>query len=96
MFAEGRRRRVGGLTILTIDTNDPVTRVGLVVDRRVGNAVMRNRVKRRLRAALRLVPLGQGRDHVVIATAAVVAADFRTLVRWLDKGCGERTSEGET
>lgn len=93
VFAEGRRRRTGGITVLTIDTDHPVTRVGLVVNRRVGNAVLRNRVKRRLRAALRSVDLGQGHDHVVIATPAVATADFGTLVRWLEIGCGHRETE---
>lgn len=50
--------------------------------RAVGNAVRRNRAKRRLREALRRVPLVEGRDYVVIASRAAVDAPFETLVGW--------------
>lgn len=57
------------------------TRSGFVVGRRVGNAVVRNRAKRRLREALRaryaaLVP---GMDLVWIARPPVATAGFRAI-----------------
>jgi ribonuclease P protein component len=61
-------------------------RVGFVVSRAVGGAVVRNRVKRRLRAAMaeQIVPLSQRErggscDIVVRATAAAGAASFEDL-----------------
>jgi ribonuclease P protein component len=56
--------------------------VAVVAGRPVGNAVRRNRAKRRLREALRQVPIRDGRDYVVIASAAVVRAPFEALVAW--------------
>jgi ribonuclease P protein component len=43
------------------------TRYGFAVSRRVGKAVVRNRVKRRLREIVRQTPLRTGWDIVVIA-----------------------------
>ncbi|GAA1745878.1 hypothetical protein GCM10009710_27410 [Aeromicrobium alkaliterrae] len=52
-------------------TDEPDVRVGLVVGKKVGNAVVRNRVKRRIRHALRdeLATLPQGARVVVRALA---------------------------
>lgn len=57
--------------------------VGIVAGKKVGGAVDRNRAKRRLRAALREVPLAGDTIYVVIAEAEVVGADYRQLVGWL-------------
>lgn len=46
------------------------SRCGLSVSRRVGKAVTRNRVKRRLREILRVAPLETGWDIVFIARPA--------------------------
>ena len=58
-------------------------RVGLVVGRRVGKAVVRNRVKRRLRAALQEIGLRDGMDYVVIGSTTVTGVQFPTLREWL-------------
>lgn len=59
------------------------TRVGLVVGRRVGNAVHRNRAKRRLRHALTEISLEQGMDYVIIADREVLDIPFESLVERL-------------
>jgi ribonuclease P protein component len=56
------------------------TRIGLVVGKRVGNAVVRNRAKRRLRHALKQIPLEQGMDYVIIAEREVLDLPFESLV----------------
>lgn len=68
-------------------------RAGLTVTRKVGNAVERNRIKRRLRQALaeavarsRLVELGLGGDLVVIARRAALGASFALLTGEMTKG----------
>ena len=56
-------------------------RLGLVVSRKVGNAVCRNRVKRRLRAIFRLLSpsLGANQDIVVIARPLIRESGYTEL-----------------
>ncbi|MBA2559278.1 MAG: ribonuclease P protein component [Propionibacteriales bacterium] len=66
------------------DPGDPV-RVGFIVSRAVGNAVVRNRVRRRLRHAVR-PHLGQlGHSLVVRARPLAAAADFASLAQDLHR-----------
>jgi len=62
-------------------------RLGFTVSRQVGNAVERNRVRRRLREMVRLTPaaaLRAGHDYVVIGRRAALDATFADLVRQFD------------
>ena len=86
----GIRRRSGGIVVFATDGEPGVPRVALVAGRSVGNAVRRNRAKRRLREALRLVAVPPGRDFVVVATPAVVDAPFEAVVRWVRQGVTEQ------
>lgn len=57
-------------------------RVGFTVSRKVGNAVERNRVRRRLREMVRLLPVGPmrvGFDYVLIGRRAALALPFGRL-----------------
>ncbi len=61
-------------------------RVGFTVSRRVGNAVVRNRVRRRLRAAAeRVLPRARaGADYVLIGRQGTIARPFAELVADLE------------
>ncbi|MEQ1789088.1 MAG: ribonuclease P protein component [Rickettsiales bacterium] len=60
------------------------TRIGFTVTKRMGGAVIRNRIKRRLREAARptLLKHGQlGHDYVVISRLKALTCDFSELQR---------------
>lgn len=67
--------------------------VGFVAGRRVGNAVQRNRAKRRLREAAARVPLRPGTAYVLVAGTEVVDVSFRRLVGWLADAVEEENDE---
>ena len=61
---------------------DPAMRVGFTVTKKIGGAVVRNRMKRRLRALAReIVPAKgfAGSDHVMIGRAKGVERQFALL-----------------
>jgi ribonuclease P protein component len=70
------------LTARFLRTDLETTRFGLSTGRKLGNAVVRNRVRRRLREALRVMaPSFQpGWDVLIIARPAIVEADHDALV----------------
>jgi ribonuclease P protein component len=78
---EGTVRSHSLLVVRARRTDLEVTRFGLSTGRKLGGAVIRNRVRRRLREALRVMaPSFQpGWDVLIIARPPVVAADYRTI-----------------
>jgi len=61
-------------------------RVGVVAGRRVGGAVVRNRVKRRLREALARAELRDGTDYVVVAFPGAATATYEEILSWVRRG----------
>jgi ribonuclease P protein component len=108
--ARGIRRPTTGLTLELCQTPENAAkpdriRVGFTASRKVGNAVARNRAKRRLRAAAAaLLPLhGRGgHDYVLVARTATLTRVFDDLLGDLAGALRaahsrlERTSAGET
>lgn len=61
---------------------DPAMRVGYTVTKKIGNAVVRNRIKRRFRALAReVLPVSgvAGADHILIGRSDGLTRDFATL-----------------
>ena len=82
--ARGRRAAMPAFILQAWDRKDDApTRVGFTCSKKVGNAVARNRAKRRLREIARLVLAQTGKpgyDYVLIGRANVTAnRDFETL-----------------
>lgn len=64
------------------DLASPVARVGFTVSRKVGNAVVRNRVRRRLREVARQIIPGRaqaGLDYVLVGRQGALKRDFAVL-----------------
>ncbi|WP_295014590.1 ribonuclease P protein component [uncultured Microbacterium sp.] len=79
-----RGRRYGGprLIVSVLDTGETrPTRFGFIVSKQVGNAVVRNTVRRRLKdACARQLPLPEGIDIVIRALPASATAPFAELL----------------
>jgi ribonuclease P protein component len=91
--ATGRRAAVHGLVLQALPRDDGgPARLGFTVTKKVGNAVVRNRTRRRLKEAARLVLRERkvaGVDLVLIGRDATRGRDFIDLIddfrRALDK-----------
>lgn len=76
------RSVANGLLVMRVLPNGlEHSRYCFVAGKRVGNAVVRNRVKRRLREVVRHASAPSGRDTVLIARKGSGAADYRQLER---------------
>ena len=70
------------LQVRARDGDSAAKRVGFTVTKKVGNAVIRNRMKRRLRALAReVIAAGgvAGADHILIGRAGHVERDYTLL-----------------
>jgi len=68
--------------------DDGPPRVGLSVSKKVGTAVERNRVRRRLREVVRqsgALQLQRGHDYVLVARRTALAASFAGLIEELER-----------
>jgi len=90
----GKRAPMPGFVLIVHARNDadPVMRVGITVSKKVGNAVIRNRMKRRFRALARevLPEAGlPGADHVLIGRNGGIERPFEDLRAELVKALGK-------
>ncbi|HLP70170.1 MAG TPA: ribonuclease P protein component [Rhizobium sp.] len=85
---EGEKRRGGLFLLEVLDRKEPEgePRVGFTVTKKHGNAVERNRMRRRLREAVRVkagFAMQSGHDYVVVARRDVLSASFEELTEEL-------------
>ena len=82
--ASGAKAHATGFVLQSRDRGDQAPpRVGYTVSKKVGNAVERNRVRRRLREIVRLSVAGRmraGRDYVLVGRRAALDLAFDRLI----------------
>ena len=82
--ASGAKAHATGFVLQSRERRDQAPpRVGYTVSKKVGNAVERNRVRRRLREVVRLAgaeELHAGRDYVLVGRRAALDLAFGRLV----------------
>jgi len=79
IFAKGKTWTSKEIVLRALPNRLSSSRFGFVVSRRVGKAVVRNRVKRRLREIIRQTPVRHGWDIILIARIPAAAAGFMDL-----------------
>ncbi len=93
LYYKGGSKASGLLVVYFRKNRYGLNRLGITVSKKVGNAVMRNRVRRLIRENYRLMEaeLLDGYDIVIVARTRMAEADFHqtaaTLRRLLEK-CG--------
>ena len=79
MYRRGRPYRSELLVLRALRTQRPVSRFGFAVGKVLGKAVVRNRLKRRLRESVRSLPVAHGWDLVLNARRGAQDADYHEL-----------------
>ncbi|MBK8046710.1 MAG: ribonuclease P protein component [Anaerolineales bacterium] len=77
----GRAYTIDLLVLCALPNSLPYSRFGFAVNSRIGNAVMRNRIKRRLREAVRIQMkrIRPGWDIIFIARRQIRSADYHEM-----------------
>ncbi len=87
--AKGARIQAGSFTLQARDRRDrSLPRVGFTITKKTGNAVERNRIRRRLRAAVGGVVPRNGRagfDYVIVARRQALTLPFDTMIAELER-----------
>ena len=84
----GQKALARGLVIQVVQRDADIWRVGLTASKKIGNAVCRNRARRRMRALARqhLATMARpGIDYVLIARHDTISCDWQELVTGLIK-----------
>ena len=86
--SKGEKALARGLVIQAVTRDSDDWRIGLTATKKIGNAVTRNRARRRMRALARdhLSPLAKnGIDYVLIARHDTATANWQDMVNGLQK-----------
>lgn len=81
VFGQGRAWHNELLVLRSLPNALEHNRYGFITSKRLGKAVVRNRVRRRLREVIRVLPLTRGWDVIVSAKTPAALADFHALNR---------------
>lgn len=96
---KGLRNARTGFVLLTRPNGGEGVRYGITVTKKIGNAVVRNRMKRRFRELLwSALPQGgiADHDHVLIGRSGGIERDFRAMAGELEEALERaRTGKGD-
>ena len=79
VYEHGKTKVDRYLVVRLLANNLEISRLGLSVSKRVGKAVVRNRIRRLLKEIIRKMPVKPGFDIVIIARNNAVGADYHQL-----------------
>ena len=82
VLAEGNKNRLGKLcTVFSLPNNLDRKRLGIIASKKVGNAVVRNRVKRTIREIFRQIKhqIAPATDIVVISGKEMVVESYKVI-----------------
>lgn len=90
----GKRYATPGFVLLVRDRQDdnPAIRLGITITKKVGNAVIRNRMRRRFRALAQEMLADKGKagaDHILIGRDSGIERDFDALRADMVKALGK-------
>ena len=90
----GKRYATPGFVLLVRDRRDdsPAIRLGITITKKVGNAVIRNRMRRRFRALAQEMLADKGKagaDHILIGRDSGIERDFDVLRADMVKALGK-------
>ncbi len=97
VYREGRRRTSREFTVFLRPNGLEISRFGWSIKKALGNAVRRNRIRRRLREILRLhrQEIAPGWDVVIHPRSSAATAEFSALAQELLKAMPRRDEAPE-
>lgn len=86
VFSEGRRTEGKNLIIFRLKNDEGFNRLGIIVKKELGKAVVRNKIKRRLKEADRLASkkLSLGYDIIILAKKHLRELSYTEIVYELE------------
>jgi ribonuclease P protein component len=81
VYAQGKTQVDRFLVLKVMPNHLETYRYGISINKRVGNAVVRNRIKRKLREIVRLGPPAIGLDLVFIVRNPAAESDYKHLAK---------------
>ena len=85
VYEKGKSWACDLLVMKALPSELTLSRYGISVSKRVGNAVVRNRTKRLLREILRVAPIRPGWDIIFIARPKVAGTDYADLKQAVER-----------